>query len=112
MPHLLTTASTLLCPHGGRVQATTSNTIATAPDASAFVLVESDVHAVVGCPFVLPGPKPSPCVRVEWTGGSATCDVDGVPALTAASVGQCKSPEGAPQGAAVVVATQTVVADH
>jgi hypothetical protein len=107
--NLLTTASVIQCPHGGAAQLVTTNT--TLDIDGAMALVETDVHPVVGCPFVLPGPKPSPCVTLTWTAGSKNVDADGVPVLTTASVGLCKSPEGAPQGLAVVASTQTDVSD-
>jgi hypothetical protein len=84
---------------------TTSNTNVTAGGAP--VLLESDVHPVVGCPFTLPPPKYSPCVRIEWSGGAATTTVKGVPVLTVSSVGKCLSAEGAPQGVATITSTQT-----
>lgn len=107
MPPVLTTAAELRCPHGGAVALVTANETFFCDEHAA--LVETDVHAVIGCPFVLPGPKPSPCVRVTWGGGSADLDADGVPVLTAASVGTCHSAEGVAQGPALVVATQADV---
>ncbi|MFO0608227.1 MAG: hypothetical protein U0324_33990 [Polyangiales bacterium] len=106
---LLTVASVLTCPHGGALALATSNVSLECGDG--FALVESDVHAVVGCPFTLPGPKASPCVKVSWSGGSASLDADGVAVLTRASVGRCESAEGAPQGSALVVSTQGDVTD-
>jgi hypothetical protein len=107
--YILTTQSVIQCPHGGMAQLVTTNTSIAL--ASGQALVETDVHPVLGCPFVLPGPKPSPCVKITWTGGSKSIEADGVPVLTTASVGLCASPEGAPQGTALIVKTQTDVAD-
>ncbi len=101
---ILTTASTIMCPHGGQATLTTSNTSVLAD--SAPVLLESDIHTVAGCPFTLPGPKPSPCVRIEWSAGASSVTVDGTPVLIESSMGRCISPEGAPQGLAVIVNTQ------
>lgn len=101
---LLTTASTILCPHGGRAVLTTANARTTAQRLP--VLLETDVHTVVGCPFTLPGPKPSPCVRIQWSAGSPRASVNGTPVLTQASLGLCYSPESAPQGVALIVNTQ------
>lgn len=105
--NLLTIASTIMCPHGGQAILFTSNARTTADGAP--VLLESDVHAVVGCPFTI-GPKYSPCVQIAWSGGAAKAAVDGVPALVQSSIGLCKSPEGAPQGVAVISSTQAKVA--
>ena len=46
---VLTTASTILCPHGGIAVLTTANARVTAGGAP--VLLESDIHTVAGCPF-------------------------------------------------------------
>ena len=104
--NLLTIASSIMCPHGGRAMLFTSNTKAMADGAP--VLLESDVHPVVGCPFTI-GPKYSPCVTITWSGGASKAAVDGVPALVQSSIGMCKSPEGAPQGIAIIDSKQTKV---
>lgn len=105
---ILTTASTVLCMHGGSVMLTTSNTKFFA--GGSLALLETDIHPVAGCPFTLPPSKPSPCVRIEWSGGASTATVDGVPVLIMSSVGQCINAEGAPQGVATKASTQSKVA--
>lgn len=100
---ILTVASTILCMHGGSVILATSNTKLLIDNVPA--LVESDVHSVAGCPFTLPGPKPSPCVRVEWSGG-AQATTGGAKVLVMSSIGKCISAEGATQGVAMIVNTQ------
>ena len=95
----LTTASQIMCFHGGRVILTTPNTKAQA--VSAAVLLESDVHAVAGCPFTV-GTKYSPCVRIEWSAGSSKTRVNGTAPLVQSSEGKCINAEGAPQGIAIV----------
>jgi hypothetical protein len=102
---VLTTASTIMCPHGGSAILTTSNSRVMAGSAPA--LLESDIHTVAGCPFVI-GLKPSPCVRIQWQAGAARAQA-GSPILTQSSIGICYSPEGAPQGVAIVVNTQPKV---
>jgi hypothetical protein len=100
----LTTASTIICPHGGQAQLLTANTRVTAIGAQ--VLLESDVHPVVGCPFTV-GPKYSPCVRIEWAAAAATkSTVNGTAPLVQSSIGKCLNVEGAPQGVAIIVNTQ------
>jgi len=103
MSGLLTTASTLLCPHGGTVTATpaSTNVIAGAP-----VLTESATCMIAGCAFVV-GTVPSPCVTVQWVAPAARVSIGGTPALTAASVGLCIGATGAPQGPVQIAATQT-----
>ncbi len=106
--NILTISSTVLCMHGGSAILTTSNSRVMVDQAPA--LLESDVHAVAGCPFQIPigmGTKPSPCVRIEWSGGSTQVQVSGVGVLVQSSIGKCFSPEGAMQGIATIVNTQS-----
>jgi hypothetical protein len=109
MPGFVVTASsTVLCPHGGQALLTTANTEVAVDNTPA--LLESDVSAVAGCPFQIPvgvGTKPSPCIRIQWQAGAMQLQVNGVGVLVESSVGTCYSPEGAPQGVASIVATQT-----
>jgi hypothetical protein len=59
--------------------------------------------------FTLPGPKPSPCVRIEWTAGASQVTVTGTKVLNQSSVGKCYSAEGAVQGVAMIANTQIQV---
>jgi hypothetical protein len=102
----LTTASTVQCPHQGIALLLTSNTKAFAEGAP--MLLESDVHAVLGCVFVV-ALKPSPCLRVEWTAGASKVTVNGVKTLIETSVGKCINAENLPQGLAIVQAGQMKV---
>ena len=100
--NILTTASTIMCSHGGRALLMTSNSKSFS---SAPVLLESDIHPIVGCPFTV-GPKYSPCVRIEWSGGAGKAAANGVPILIQSSIGKCIGVEGAMQGVATIVNTQ------
>jgi hypothetical protein len=102
---LLTTMSRVMCPHGGQAILTTADRHLAAQVPSGAVLLETDVHSVVGCPFTV-GVKYSPCVRIEWSAGSQAVAVGQTPALTMSSVGRCLNAEGAPQGVAVKQLTQ------
>ncbi|MBS1912264.1 MAG: hypothetical protein JST22_09790 [Bacteroidetes bacterium] len=104
---VLTTLSTVMCPHGGQAILTTANTACSVDNGSA--LLETDVHTVAGCPFTLPGPKYSPCIRIQWSAGSAAAGCNGTPVLVASSIGQCYSAEGVVQGVAIIVNTQARV---
>ena len=99
----LTTSSQIMCPHGGQAILFTSHTKANAVNAP--VLLESDIHSVVGCPFTV-GPKYSPCIRIEWSAGSSKTSVQGTATLVQSSIGKCINAEGATQGIAIVVNTQ------
>ena len=108
--NVLTTSSTVLCLHGGSATLTTANSKVMADNAPA--LIESDVHAVAGCPFQIPfgtGTKPSPCIRIEWSAGATQLQVNGVGVLLQSSIGKCYSAEGAVQGVANIVNTQMKV---
>lgn len=107
--HLLTTQTTMQCPHGGQVQAVSSNT-EVAAGSGAFVLRMNDAFTVSGCPFQIPAPSgtiPSPCVRVQWTVADASVKAGQQATLSEGSVGVCYSAQQAPQGNVVVVSTQT-----
>jgi hypothetical protein len=92
-----------MCPHGGTAILTTSNSKLSVGGVPA--LLQTDVHAVAGCPFQIPvgaGTKPSPCIRIEWQAGTTKLGVGGPGVLVQSSVGICYSPEGAPQGTAII----------
>jgi hypothetical protein len=92
-----------MCPHAGQATLMTSNSNASAVGAK--ILLESDVHTVAGCPFMV-GQKPSPCVRIEWSSGANKASVNGTTILTKSSIGECLNGEGAAQGVATIVNTQ------
>jgi uncharacterized Zn-binding protein involved in type VI secretion len=101
---LLHVGATAICPHGGQV---------TIIPASPRVLVSgqpvatlADTTLVAGCAFTVPGPKPQPCVKVQWIAGAVRVLVGGQPALLQTSPGLCLSAEQIPQGPPTVVAGQ------
>jgi hypothetical protein len=99
---LLTVASKLICPHGGQVMIVSSNkALAGAP-----LVSHKDTFTIVGCTFTLPGPKPSPCMSIEWMTYESKIDVGSGFALSTGSVGICKADTGAPQGKVIVTTTQ------
>ena len=104
MSPLLTTTSTVMCPHFGQAILTTSNTQALVLGAP--VLLLTDLHAVSGCPFTI-GIVASPCLTIQWVTGATQSKINNVPALLQTSVGLCLNAAQAPQGTAIVVQTQT-----
>jgi hypothetical protein len=102
----ITTASTLMCPHGGSVTGIPSSPRASA---GAAMLRATDTFTIAGCPFVLPGGAPSPCVTVRWTVADTSVAVGGAATLSGGSVGLCMNPAQVPQGPVQVVVTQTRV---
>jgi hypothetical protein len=85
--------------HGGQVLLLTTDAVLQA--AGSPVLLASDLHTVVGCPFTV-GPVYLPCVTVQWQAAATSLTVNGVGVLTEASIGMCLNAAGAPQGVAIV----------
>lgn len=96
--------ATALCSHAGQVQTVSSNVRVLVGGMP--VATMADTSLVVGCAFTVPGPKPQPCIRVQWLTPAARVLVNGVPPLMQTSAGLCLSAEQIPQGAPMVVANQ------
>lgn len=97
--------ATAICPHGGQIQAVSSNTRVLVSSMPATTV--SDTFTVAGCPFVVPTNVPQPCLTVVWTVPAARVKVNGQFVILQSSTGLCQA--AAPQGAPNVVATQTRV---
>ena len=104
--NILTTSSTIQCIHGGQAVLFTSN--AQVLSDGAYVLIQSDIHPVVGCPFTI-GTKYSPCIQIEWADGSSETTVNNTPVLIQSSIGKCLNAEGAVQGIANIINSQIKV---
>ena len=102
MISMLTTASTVMCPHGGMAQLITTNTEALIDGAP--VLLQTDLHPIVGCPFT--PVAYTPCVLIRWVTAATKTTIHDVPVLLQTSVGLCLNAAQAPQGTAIVVQTQ------
>lgn len=109
MGALLTTASMLMCPHGGTVSAITSNTQATAGGSP--LVRGTDTFTIAGCPFTLPGPPPipSPCMTVQWMQTDTESKAGGDFTLSMNSQGMCLAATQAPQGTVLINTTQQQV---
>ena len=99
---MLTTASTVTCPHGGMAQLITTNTEAKVDGSP--VLLQTDMHPIVGCPFT--PVAYSPCVVIRWVTAATRTSVRNVPVLLQTSIGLCLNVAQAPQGTAIVVQVQ------
>lgn len=102
---VLTIESRIQCPHGGQALLSTSDERVMAESPA---LIETDVHAVLGCPFVV-GTSYVPCVTIEWSVGASRVQAVGKAVLTKTSVGKCLNASHVSQGVAVVVSTQQAV---
>jgi uncharacterized Zn-binding protein involved in type VI secretion len=96
--------ATIFCPHGGPVNIIPTNTRVLVSGQPVATL--GDTYLVAGCAFTIPGPKPQPCVRVQWLVPATRVFVNGQPAILQTSAGLCLSAEQIPQGPPVVAATQ------
>ena len=103
MPALLTTSSSLMCPHGGTVTGTPG---ATRASSDSTLLRASDSFSIAGCTFNVGG-SPQPCTTVQWIVTAQRVKHEGDFVLTESSVGLCIGP--APQGTVIVAATQSAV---
>ena len=101
---ILHVGASVICSHGGQVTTAPGNPrvkVAGQP-----VATMADVYAVAGCVFTLPGPKPSPCIKVQWVVPATRVMVGGQPVILQTSSGLGQSPEQAPQGPPSVVVVQ------
>jgi hypothetical protein len=106
MSALLTTASTLQCPHGGMVTLVTSN--ATTQVNGTYAITSSDTLSIAGCPFNVGG-SPHPCTTVQWVSTDTNSTIGGNATLSESSVGLCLAADQAPQGSVMITAGQSVV---
>lgn len=102
MPGLITTASTLSCPHGGTATGVPSSGRVNA-DGSPLLLA-TDTFTIAGCSFA--PVSPHPCVLVQWQLPAQRSTSGSVQTLTESSVGFCLAADGAVQGPVLVQATQ------
>jgi len=105
---LITTASTLTCPHGGTVAIVSTNAQV---GAGAMLALATDTFTISGCPFQIPvgvGTVPHPCVTVMWLKPNKATLVNGMPTLSEDSKSVCLAADQVPQGPASVVAVQSV----
>jgi hypothetical protein len=101
--YLFHVGASALCPHGGQVSTTSSNTRVKA--GGQLVATSADTSTIAGCPFTVPN-KPQPCVKVQWLAPATRVKVGGQPALLQTSSALCQSAEQIPQGPPNVIAGQ------
>ena len=102
---ILQLGCTIRCPHGGMASVVNTNTRLKA--GGNYALLSTDTYTIAGCPFTLPGPKPQPCVTIQWQAEATRVKVAGRPVLLQTSIGLCKSAEQVVQGPALVTGVQT-----
>ena len=104
MGAILTTAATMMCPHGGTVSATVA--AARRAMAGAQILTVGDTYLVSGCPLNVAG-APHPCVQVKWIAGALKAKADSNAILTTDAQGLCVAADQVPQGPPVMTPAQT-----
>jgi hypothetical protein len=98
--------ATIQCPHGGRVMMSPQSPASVSRQRAVTM---QDVFTVVGCPFQVAtpaGPKPQPCVCVQWQMPALAVKAARKQVLLQSSTGLCFSAEGIPQGKAVILQVQ------
>jgi hypothetical protein len=106
MGKLLNDSSSMMCPHGGAVQAITSNT--RAKGSGGFLLRSTDTFVIAGCSLTISN-SPHPCVQVQWVETALKSTVMSNPTLTDESVGLCVAADQAVQGTVQITSTQAKV---
>lgn len=104
---LLHVGAAAICPHGGQVSVISTNARVLVNGLPVATL--ADAYVIAGCAFTVPGPKPQPCVKVQWLAPATRILVNGQPPILHTSAGLCLSAEQIPQGPPTVLATQTRV---
>jgi len=100
---IVNVGATAMCPHGGQVSIVSSNTRVMLGGQPAATF--ADTFVIAGCAFTV-GPKPQPCVKVQWLVPAARVLVNKQPVILQNSTGLCLSAEQIPQGPPNVVVTQ------
>jgi hypothetical protein len=104
MANLLTTASVMMCPHGGTVSVTSQNSQVMM--AGTPLVRASDTFLIAGCSLASL-PTPSPCLQVKWVQPDGKSQARDDFTLSENSVGLCLSGAMATQGTVLINFTQT-----
>lgn len=100
----VTVGAGITCMHGGPVTVAPGSPRVLLSGMPAATM--ADQYVVAGCLFTLPGPVAHPCVQVQWVTPALRVLVNGAPLITQGSTGLGIAADMAPQGPAVIAATQ------
>lgn len=89
---LLHAGATILCAHGGQVQAMVPSPRVRVGGQP--IVTQPNPHSVAGCPFNVSG-APVPCVTAQWVVGAVRVRSGGMPVLLQDSQAVC-APNGTP----------------
>jgi hypothetical protein len=104
MPRILTVNDVMMCPHGGSVTLSSSQSKVKAQQG--LVLRASDTFSIVGCAFNISG-APHPCTSIMWQSPAQSVKAGSEAVLTSASIGLCQAADQASQGSVLIQLTQT-----
>jgi hypothetical protein len=104
---LLHVGAQAMCPHGGQVSISSSNTRVKVGGQA--VATANDTFSIAGCAFTIPPSKPQPCATVQWLTPAVRVTVNKQPVVLQSSSGLCLSADQIPQGPPQVTTTQTRV---
>ncbi len=94
------------CQHGGPITVSPVPGVHLVQVAKQAAATVGDQYVIASCAFTVPGPKPQPCVKVQWMVPATRVRVNGQPAILVDSKGFCLSAEQVPQGAPNITVTQ------
>jgi len=100
---LIHVGASIMCPHGGQILPSTSNTRVFVSDQPVVTL--SDMYPIVACSLAITGTTP-PCIITQWSKPSSRITINEQPAILSDSIGVCQNPAQVPQGVAIIATTQ------
>ena len=103
----LTTASILMCPHGGTVEIISS--YPTVGGSQNPIVTIGDTFLIKGCSNMMMMGVPIPCLFVEWFVWDTVVKVNGNATLSETSTGLCFNVMLIPQGRVMIQQTQAVL---
>jgi hypothetical protein len=103
MASILTSAATIMCPHGGSGSAIVADP--KRATARASILTDADTIMIAGCPLNVAG-APHPCTGIRWLMPATMVSAGGGSVLTTDSQGLCIAADQVPQGPPTLIAAQ------
>ncbi len=89
---LVHVGASIICPHGGQILPSTSNTRVLVSGQPVVTL--SDTYPIVACSLTAAAATggPPPCVTTQWSKPSLRITINEQPAILADSIGVCQNP--------------------
>ena len=106
MGYILHVGSVIVCPHGGQVTISSSNTKVSVSGQK--VATVQDTFTITGCAFILVN-SPHPCSLIKWVSTSNRVKINGQPVILQDNTGLCQAADQMVQGSAIVSQMQMKV---